>query len=85
MIYATVILAEISRKCPKLADHDSMRIELRGAIVELAPNLQMIFGIWFREQCGKFLAYALTRAQSYCFSRSTNRSCVLDTTPRPKI
>ena len=62
--YATAILAKISKICVKLADYDSIRIELRGAIVVLPPNLQLVSGIWSCEHCGKLLAYALMSTQS---------------------
>ena len=38
----TAILAKISKICVKLANDESIRIELCGANVELAPSLQIV-------------------------------------------
>ena len=59
-----------------------VRIELRGAIVELARETKMLQGSWSCEQCVRFLTFMLTRPQSERLR--THRTCVCETHGPPK-
>ena len=45
-------------------NHVLVRIELRGAIVQLAPKSKMASGLWSCEHCVKSFTFMLTSTQS---------------------
>ena len=49
---------------PSFENRVLVRIELRGAIVELARKTKMAWGFWSCEHCVRFLTFMLTRPQS---------------------
>ena len=61
---ATAILANFRRKVVFLSDHVLVRIELRGAIVELAPKSKMALAFWSCEYCVKLFTFMLISTQS---------------------
>ena len=50
--------------CLRLNDHALVHIELRGAIVELAPKSNMASGVWSCDHYVKLLMFMLTNTQS---------------------
>ena len=49
---------------PSFENRVLVRIELRGAIVELARKTKMASGFWSCEHCVRSLTFMLTRPQS---------------------